>query len=104
MSMDEQALIQDILNGHTDAYAELVHAHQDRVFLACLVWLANPDEASDAPQDIFLKAFQALDRFKRESSFLTWILRIADNHCRDLLRARQRKFTDSLDALWAEKG
>jgi len=102
--MDERALIQDILTGNTEAFADLIRPHQRRVRLACLVWLGQSEEADDAAQDVFLKAFQSLSRFKQESSFLTWILRIADNHCRDLLRARGRRRTESLDALFAEQG
>src|SRR5579871_5118969 len=100
----EKESIEAVLAGDPEAFAELVRTHQARLRLACLVFLGNREEADDAAQDIFIKAFKALDGFKAESSFLTWLLRIADNHCRDLLRTRTRRRTESLDALLAEKG
>jgi len=102
--LTEQDIILEILEGNLEAYADLVRAHQVRVRLACLVWLGNPEEADDAAQDIFIKAFKALGNFKGDSTFQTWILRIADNHCRDLLRAKTRHRTESLDAILSEKG
>ena len=90
--------------GETEAFAELVRAYQARVRLACLVFLGNKEEADDAAQEVFVKSFKNLSGFKQESSFETWILRIADNHCRDLLRSRKVRRTESLDALFAAKG
>jgi RNA polymerase sigma-70 factor, ECF subfamily len=95
----ESQIIADILSGDFEAYGALVRAHQARVRLACLARLANREEADDAAQEVFVKAFQALPRFKGGSSFLTWILSIADNHCLDLLRLRSRRHAESLDAL-----
>ena len=100
----EQKIIEAVLSGDAEAYAPLVRAYQARVRLACLVYLGNKDEADDAAQDIFLKAFNGLEGFKAEASFQTWLLRIADNHCRDLIRSRKRQPTQSLDALLAENG
>lgn len=100
----ESSIIEAVLNGNVEAYSELVHAHQARVRLACLVWLANKEEADDAAQDVFIKAFKALAQFEKNASFLTWILRIADNHCRDKLRTRKSQRTESLDALFTING
>lgn len=101
---DEKEIIQAVVHGDAEAFADLVRAHQARVRLACLVWLGNAEEANDSAQDVFIKAFKSLDGFKGEASFLTWILRIADNHCRDVLRTRTTRRAESLDALLAEKG
>jgi RNA polymerase sigma-70 factor (ECF subfamily) len=100
----ETALIGEVLAGNPEAFAELVRVHQARVRLACLVFLTNKEEADDAAQEAFVKAFQSLDRFRGDASFETWILRIAENHCRDLLRSRKSHRIESLDALLAEKG
>src|SRR5260221_1570357 len=100
----DQKTIEEVLRGDTEAFAALVRAHQARLRLACLVFLGNKEEADDAAQDIFLKAYKGLLGFKAEASFLTWLLRIAENHCRDLLRSRKSHVAQSLDALLAEKG
>jgi RNA polymerase sigma-70 factor (ECF subfamily) len=97
-------IIDAVLSGDAEAFAGLVRAHQARVRLACLVFLGNKDEADDAAQDVFVKAFKSLNSFKGEASFETWVLHIAHNHCRDLLRSRKARRTESLDALLSEKG
>jgi RNA polymerase sigma-70 factor, ECF subfamily len=102
--MTEQALIQATLEGDTEAFSQLVHAHQGRIRMLCLSYLGSAAEADDAAQDVFIKAFKGLPRFKGESAFATWLGHIAINHCKDLLRTRTRQATQSLDALLAEKG
>jgi len=63
----------------------------------------NTTESEDAAQDVFVKAYQALPKFHAESSFLTWICRIAYNHCMDVLRKKTRQKTDSWDAMLEEE-
>ena len=101
---NDKEIIEAVVAGDAEAFATLVRAHQARVRLACLVFLGNKEEADDAAQDIFIKAYKGLAGFKGEASFETWLMRIADNHCRDLLRTRKAHRTESLDALLAEKG
>ena len=64
--------------------------------------LGAADQADDAAQDIFVKAYERLPSFKEESSFGTWLYRLASNHCLDLLRARSRRKTESLESLVSE--
>jgi RNA polymerase sigma-70 factor (ECF subfamily) len=94
---DEAALIQSVLDGRTEAFAELVRTYQDQVFGLCVSLLKNAAEAEDAAQEIFLKAYQKLSSFRRESSFATWLYRIAYHRCLDVLKAHKRRVTDSLD-------
>ena len=70
----------------------------------CLSMLQNHSEAEEAAQDIFIKAYQYLPKFKGNSSFSTWLYRITTNHCLDQLRKRNRRRTFSLDALIEEEG
>lgn len=90
--------------GNRDAYAELVRKHEVRVRTHCLLMLSNAAEAEDAAQEVFIKAYQALGSFHGKSSFSTWIYRIAANHCMDVLRKRQRRKTESWDALREREG
>ena len=70
----------------------------------CTSLLCDPTLAEDAAQEIFLKAYKALEKFRGESAFSTWLYRIAANHCKDLLRKRAREKTESWDALLEEHG
>ena len=70
----------------------------------CLSMLNNHTEAEEAAQDIFVKVYQSLAKFKGNSSFSTWLYRITANHCLDILRKRNRRRTVSLDALVEQNG
>lgn len=103
--MDEESLaIERVRSGAIQAYAILVRKYETRVRGYCLGALGNAADADDAAQEIFIKAYQSLDRFAGRSSFSTWIYRIAANHCRDLLRRKARTRAESLDALSDEQG
>lgn len=65
-------------------FAALYEAHSRQVFYLCLRFLGDPEKAEDATHDVFLKAWRKLDQFRGESSWRTWIYRIAINHCRNL--------------------
>ena len=97
--IQERELIQRILSGDTDAYAGIVRDYQSKVTGLCLSFLRDATQAEDASQEIFLKAYQALRSFQGNSSFSTWLYRIASNHCKDLLRQRSRQKTESFEAL-----
>jgi RNA polymerase sigma-70 factor (ECF subfamily) len=88
-------IVQRVRNGETDAFEELVRKHGRRVYRSLLGIVGKPDEAEDALQDVFLKAFQHLPHFEGRSRFSTWLVRIAINT--GLQRIRSRKEFDSID-------
>ncbi|MDQ4099165.1 MAG: sigma-70 family RNA polymerase sigma factor [Chloroflexota bacterium] len=92
---DEQ-LIAAARHGDLDAFNALVDRHQRAVFNVCLRLLRDVELAEDATQDTFLRAWAAIDRFHGDM-VRPWLLRIATNRAYDLLRARTRRPTDSLD-------
>ena len=61
-----------------------VHGAQPGHLLPGLRLLSDPQKAEDATHDVFLKAFRKMDQFRGESSWRTWLYRIAINHCRNL--------------------
>ncbi|MDQ3808731.1 MAG: sigma-70 family RNA polymerase sigma factor [Chloroflexota bacterium] len=86
--------------GDVAAFNRLVEAYQRQVYNVCYRTLGNADDAADAAQDAFLSAFRGLRTFHGPASgFRAWMLRVAVNACYDLLRKRQRRPSDSLDAL-----
>jgi RNA polymerase sigma-70 factor (ECF subfamily) len=93
-----------VLDGRQEAYADLVRRYQARVRRLCASMLSNDAEADDAAQEIFLKAYRSLNRFRGASAFSTWLYRIAANHCRDLLRSRLRHAAESWEALIEQEG
>ena len=103
-AINDHDLIQQIRSGHTEVYGDLVRQYHKKVMGYCFSMLSNRSEAEEASQDIFVKAYQNLEKFKGNSSFSTWLYRITANHCLDVLRKRNRRKTVSLDALVEQNG
>lgn len=76
--------------GDLDAFETAYRRHHALVFRYAYHMLANWEEADDAAQDTFVRAFQALHRFRGDCPLETWLLRICANTCRDRLRSRRR--------------
>jgi len=77
----EEKLVHQAQQGDTEAFAELVLEHQRFAFNLALRALSDPQEAEDIVQEAFLKAWQALSRFRRQARFQTWLYRIVMNLC-----------------------
>jgi RNA polymerase sigma-70 factor (ECF subfamily) len=77
-------------------FEAILTEHQDRVFRLCASMLGSRRDAEDAAQEVFLKAYQNLHKFKGDSAVGTWLHRIAANHCLDLLRKRARRPAEPL--------
>lgn len=90
MASSDAELVQRCLQGDNAGFDELVKIYQRQVYSFCYRMLGNADESSDAAQESFLKAYNALESFRLSSAFLPWILKIASNTCIDRSRARLR--------------
>jgi len=86
---DDLALIELVLSGDRRAFEPLVRKHERRVFRVVLAVLGNVEDAEDAMQDTFVKAFRHLDQFRRDSRFTTWLTRIAVNEALQKRQARK---------------
>jgi RNA polymerase sigma-70 factor, ECF subfamily len=75
--------------GDVEAFAPLVREHQRRLFRLCERFLGDPEEARDAVQEVFLKAFRKAGDFRPRGQVYTWLYRIAVNHCLNRLRRRR---------------
>jgi RNA polymerase sigma-70 factor (ECF subfamily) len=89
------SLIEQVLGGGRRAFESLVRRHERRVFRVTFAVLGNVEDAEEAMQDAFIKAFRHLDQFRRESRFTTWLTRIAVNEA--LQKRQARKDFASLD-------
>jgi RNA polymerase sigma-70 factor (ECF subfamily) len=87
--LNERELILATQRGDTGAFKELYEYYSDRIFTLLSYSLNDSAAAEDALQTVFVKVFEALPFFRLESSFLTWIYRVALNECKN--RKRRRK-------------
>jgi RNA polymerase sigma-70 factor (ECF subfamily) len=87
----DRALVDQARAGDVGAFEMLVRRHQGWVFTLALRMLGDRAEAEDMAQEIFLKAYRGLKRFKGASRFSTWLYAIASHHCLNQLEARRRR-------------
>lgn len=90
MRPDEQHWLRRARDGDANAFANIVQAYQKPVYNLCYRTLGDPNEAEDAAQETFLRAYSNFHRYDLDRRFLTWILAIASNHCIDRLRRRRQ--------------
>ena len=103
----DASLVQRCAAGDEVAYAELVSEHQRMVVQLAINLLGDRDDALDLSQDVFLRIFRTIHRFRGQSSLRTWIYRIAVNQARNrhrFWRRRHRADQVSLDAHVAAHG
>jgi len=81
--------IDEVLEGKTEAYAQVVDKYKDRVFALATSMLKQREEAEEVAQDVFVKIFKALPKFQRKAKFSTWMYRIAYNECVSRLRKQK---------------
>lgn len=85
---EEGSLIAQSQRGDVDSFDRLVAAHEDRIYHAAYRITGNAEDARDAAQEAFVKAFRALPRYRHEAAFGTWLHRIAVNASLDIVRRR----------------
>jgi RNA polymerase sigma-70 factor (ECF subfamily) len=90
MDKAENEIIKLVLAGDRDAYRELVDSHYQFAFrLACRI-TGDSDDAEEVAQEAFLRAYTQLSTFRQDSSFSTWVNRIAMNQALNLVERRKR--------------
>lgn len=87
---DDACLVQESLAGNQASFQLLVERYQSRMFALARHYTRNAAEIEDLVQDTFLKAFSRLDTFQHQSSFYTWLYRIATNTILDSMKRRGR--------------
>jgi len=97
----DSELVCQAQSGNKDAFEALMRRHNRRIFGTLAGILGDLDDARDATQEAFLKAFEHIGRFERRSKFSTWLTSIAVNTATEALR--RRKPTESLDEIETEE-
>jgi len=100
--MEENRLVELSKQGDEEAFGVLVKKYKTKVFNLAYSFTKDRETADDLAQEVFIKVYYALERFKFKSGFGTWIYRIAVNHFKDYLRKHRKERHVSLEALGRE--
>src|SRR5208337_1032245 len=95
--MSDSALVRRSQGEDMNAYDQLVRRYQERIYATVYHMTSNHEDANDLTQETFIKAFRALKSFKGDSSFYTWIYRIAVNKTINFLKQRKNRVQMSLN-------
>ncbi|HEX6057859.1 MAG TPA: RNA polymerase sigma factor [Gemmatimonadaceae bacterium] len=100
MEPTDTQLVRRVLDGDVDAFAPLVDRYHDRLARYAVRMLGDREDAEEALQDTFLRAYRALDRYRDEERFGGWLFRILVNQCRSVVARRQRRAELLAGARW----
>ena len=90
-------LVERAKAGEPNAFDALVRRYRKRIFALALHLSGSESEADDIVQDVFIRAFRALDQFEGRSEFFTWVYRLTVNRALDARRSRTRRGESSID-------
>src|SRR5947209_10545497 len=100
ISLRERLLLRRLRQRDEKAFQEMVQTYQHKVFSLVFRMLGNREEAEDVAQEVFVTVFKAIDTFRGDSKFSTWLYRIAANQCKNRIKylgRRSYKMTGELD-------
>lgn len=89
--MELKDRIHQILHGHVELFEQIVQEHQRSISTFCYFMLGDRQEAEDATQEVFFKAYRSLESYRHDSEtlFKSWLYKIASNYCSSLLRRKK---------------
>jgi RNA polymerase sigma-70 factor (ECF subfamily) len=90
LEKSDEMLVHEIKEGQLDSYDELMQRHQKNVYRIACSFAKTEEGAMDITQNIFLKAYENIDRFREESQFKTWLTRISYNEGQNWVRKNKR--------------
>jgi RNA polymerase sigma-70 factor, ECF subfamily len=92
-------LVERYVSGDMTAFDELMIRYERQIYRLCYRFTSNADDARDLAQEVFIKAFEHLADFRRESSLKTWLYRIATNHCINHVKANAQQFVEVTETI-----
>jgi RNA polymerase sigma-70 factor (ECF subfamily) len=98
----DESLVVAARGGDRDAFGLLVSRYRDLVYAFAYARLRNREEAEDAAQEVFVRAYQYLPEFRMSDRFGGWIMRITRNLCIDVARRRRSRPTEELTEDWMD--
>ena len=104
MNGDDKAVIQRVLRGDRDSYRLLMDRHYPTAHRLAFRITGNAEDAEEAAQDAFFRAYRKLDSFRHDSNFSTWVNRIAMNSALNIVERRARDVGHTADRLDAAPG
>lgn len=94
--MEDKLLVKLAQQGDRDAFSTLMELYQSKIYNLTLRMTGSPEDAADLCQETFLNAWRGLPSFRGDSSFSTWLCRLANNACLDhLRREKKRRYIES---------
>ena len=106
MELSDWQLVQKCQAGDIASFQELVSRYQQKVYMVIVGLLRNPDDAMEVAQESFFRAYRKITSFQGQSSFYTWLYRIAVNICIDHQRRQKRsplEFRESMDEVFEQQ-
>ena len=106
MELSDWQLVQKCQAGDIASFQELVSRYHQKVYLVIVGLLRNPDDAMEVAQESFFRAYRKIASFQGQSSFYTWLYRIAVNICIDHQRRQKRsplEFRESMDEVFEQQ-
>jgi RNA polymerase sigma-70 factor, ECF subfamily len=98
-SMDDFSLVRKCIEGDTETYRHIINRYKDLIARVIYSIIDSTADIEDLTQEVFIKAYKSLPRFKFDSSLKTWLYRIAVNHAIDHVRKKRLARIVSLDAI-----
>src|ERR1044072_3688825 len=87
-------LVERYFSGDTAAFDEIMIRYERQIYRVCYRFVENRDDAMDLAQEVFIKAFEHLSTFRRESSLKIWLYRVAMNHCINHVKKHSQEFVE----------
>ena len=101
--MDDKELVANIINKDQNAFKQLFEQYKDFVYNICYRMSGNREEAEDITQDVFIKIFHSVEKFRGDAKLSSWIYRIAVNTCLKKERSKKLNYWVSLEFMFQDK-
>ena len=101
-SKTDLELVEEFRHGKIEGFNELVRRYQEKIYWVCRRVMGTHEDADDVVQDVFVRVYESLSKFRGESEFYTWLYRIATNTSLNALRKKKLKEFIRYDEMYEE--